>query len=310
MGEKNQAGHGAFAGPLYATRRQRFCRRIGARPACARAAGSGAGNRPRPGVRDNIGMSVLGFLGLFVAALVAGIVNSVAGGGSLISFPTLVALGQPAILANATNTAALWPGTLSSAIAYRRDTALDRDLLLTLLLPSMAGGLLGAVVLVITPPALFDRVVPFLVLFATALFAMRDTISRWTGAAAHAEEHVTTSGKVWGFLFQLFVATYGGYFGAGIGILMLGSLSVMGLRDIHRMNGLKTILGTLINVIAFAFFAIKGLVVWHLAGLMAVGAILGGWIGARTAKRIDQRLIRAFVIAIGLGVSAWLFLKI
>jgi uncharacterized membrane protein YfcA len=255
-------------------------------------------------------MSVLGFLGLFVAALVAGIVNSVAGGGSLISFPTLVALGQPAILANATNTAALWPGTLSSAIAYRRDTALDRDLLLTLLLPSMAGGLLGAVVLVITPPALFDRVVPFLVLFATALFAMRDTISRWTGAAAHAEEHVTTGGKVWGFLFQLFVATYGGYFGAGIGILMLGSLSVMGLRDIHRMNGLKTILGTLINVIAFAFFAIKGLVVWHLAGLMAVGAILGGWIGARTAKRIDQRLIRAFVIAIGLGVSAWLFLKI
>ncbi len=254
-------------------------------------------------------MSVLGLFGLFIAAVVAGVVNSVAGGGSLISFPSLVAFGQPAILANATNTAALWPGTLSSAVAYRRDTPLHGDLLLTLLLPSMAGGLLGAFVLVITPPALFDEVVPWLVLFATALFALRDRISRWTGVAAHPEEHVTTGGKVWGFLFQLFVATYGGYFGAGIGILMLGSLSVMGLRDIHRMNALKAILGTLVNVIAFLFFAVKGLVVWHLAALMAVGAILGGWVGARTAKRIDQRYIRGFVILVGVAVAAWFFVK-
>jgi uncharacterized protein len=247
--------------------------------------------------------------GLFLAAVLAGAVNSVAGGGSLISFPALVAVGQPAILANATNTAALWPGTLSSALAYRRDTELHKDLLLTLLLPSVLGGLLGAFVLVITPPRLFDRVVPFLVLFATVLFAGRDVIARATGRRTGEEENVTTGARVGGFLFQLFVATYGGYFGAGIGILMLGSLSVMGLRDIHRMNGLKTILGTLINVIAFVFFALKGLVVWHLAALMAVGAILGGWIGARAAKRVDQRWLRAGVIAIGVAVSAWLFLK-
>ena len=253
--------------------------------------------------------SVLGFAGLFVAAVVAGAINSVAGGGSLISFPSLVAFGQPAILANATNTAALWPGTLSSAVAYRRDTLFHRDLLLTLLVPSMVGGLLGAVVLVITPPELFDHVVPFLVLFATLLFAMRDVIARWTNAAADGEEHVTTAGRAWGFLFQFLVATYGGYFGAGIGILMLGSLSVMGLRDIHRMNGLKTVLGTLINVIAFAFFALKGLVVWNLALLMAVGAIAGGWIGARTARRIDQRWLRAFIIAVGVVVSMWLFVR-
>jgi len=253
--------------------------------------------------------SVLGLAGLFVAAVVAGAINSVAGGGSLISFPSLVAFGQPAILANATNTAALWPGTLSSAVAYRRDTLFHRDLLLTLLVPSMVGGLLGAVVLVITPPELFDHVVPFLVLFATLLFAMRDVIARWTNAAADGEEHVTTAGRAWGFLFQFLVATYGGYFGAGIGILMLGSLSVMGLRDIHRMNGLKTVLGTLINVIAFAFFALKGLVVWNLALLMAVGAIAGGWIGARTARRIDQRWLRAFIIAVGVVVSVWLFVR-
>jgi uncharacterized membrane protein YfcA len=253
--------------------------------------------------------SVLGLLGLLVAAVVAGAINSVAGGGSLISFPSLVAFGQPAILANATNTAALWPGTLSSAVAYRRDTLFHRDLLLTLLVPSMVGGLLGAVVLVITPPRLFDEVVPFLVLFATLLFALRDVIGRWTGATEDGEERVTTGGRIWGFLFQLFVATYGGYFGAGIGILMLGSLSVMGLRDIHRMNGLKTVLGTLINVIAFVFFALKGLVVWRLAALMAVGAIAGGWIGARTARRVNQRWLRAFIIAVGVVVSAWLFLR-
>jgi uncharacterized membrane protein YfcA len=251
----------------------------------------------------------LPFLGLLLAAVAAGVVNSVAGGGSLISFPSLVAVGQPAILANATNTAALWPGTLSSAIAYRRDTVAHRDLLVTLLLPSLIGGLLGAMVLVATPPALFDHVVPFLVLFATLLFASRDIVARWTGANADGEERVTRFGRVWGFTFQLFVATYGGYFGAGIGILMLGSLSIMGLRDIHRMNGLKTVLGTLINIVAFTFFAIKGLIVWHLAVPMAGAAIAGGWIGARSAKRIDQRWLRAFVTVVGVAVSAWLFMR-
>jgi len=118
---------------------------------------------------------------------------------------------------------------------------------------------------------------------------------------------VTAIGRVWGFLFQLFVASYGGYFGAGIGILMLGSLSIMGLKDIHRMNGLKTILATVINVIAFVFFAFKGLVVWNLAIVMAIASIIGGYVGARAAKRVDPRLIRGFVIAVGLGVSLWLF---
>ena len=255
-------------------------------------------------------MELLPLLGLFAAAFAAGALNAVAGGGSLISFPALVAVGQPAILANATNTAALWPGALSSALAYRRDTLLHRELLAVLLVPSLAGGLLGAMVLVSTPPELFDGVVPFLVFFATVLFALRDAIARWTGTGSADEEQVGWAGKTWGFLFQLFVAVYGGYFGAGIGILMLGSLSVMGLRDIHRMNGLKAVLGTLINVIAFLFFAAKGLVVWPLAALMAVGAILGGWVSARTAKRVDQRLLRAFVILVGVSVSAWLFLRV
>src|SRR5512135_2594773 len=194
--------------------------------------------------------TIIGVIGVFIAGVFAGAVNSVAGGGSLISFPSLVAFGIPAIQANATNTAAIWPGSRSSAVAYSRDVKPDRRLLLTLFAPSMVGGLLGAVVLVITPPALFNRVVPFLVLFATLLFASRDLIDRLI-KRGEDEERVSKLGRIWGFLFQLFVATYGGYFGAGIGILMLGSLSVMGLRDIHRMNGLKTLLSTLINIVAF-----------------------------------------------------------
>jgi hypothetical protein len=252
--------------------------------------------------------NLLGLAVLFVAAAIAGAINSVAGGGSLISFPSLIGFGVPSIPANATNTAALWPGSLSSAFAYSKDTKLYRDLLLPLVTPSIIGGLLGALALVVTPPELFDEIVPFLVLFATLLFAFRDQINRLLNLGG-GEERVTSLGRVWGFLFQLFVATYGGYFGAGIGILMLGSLSVMGLRDIHRMNGLKTILGTFINFIAFIFFAIKGLVVWNLALLMVVGAIVGGYGGARLAKRVDQNYIRAFVIAVGLFVSTWLFFK-
>ena len=252
--------------------------------------------------------NIIGVIGVFIAGVFAGAVNSVAGGGSLISFPSLVAFGIPAIQANATNTAAIWPGSLSSAVAYSRDIKPDRQLLLTLLLPSMVGGLLGAVVLVVTPPELFNRVVPFLVLFATLLFASRDLIDRLI-KRGDGEQNVSTLGRIWGFLFQLFVATYGGYFGAGIGILMLGSLSVMGLRDIHRMNGLKTVLATLINVIAFVYFAARGLVVWPIAVVMGIGSILGGFAGARFAKRVDQRLLRGFVIAIGLAVSAWFFFK-
>jgi len=250
----------------------------------------------------------IGWVVLFVAATIAGAINSVAGGGTLISFPSLVAFGIPSIAANATNTAALWPGSLSSAIAYSKDTKIYRDLLLPLVIPSIIGGLLGALALVVTPPQLFDEIVPFLVLFATLLFAFRDVITRFF-KLNDGDEGVTALGRVWGFLFQLLVAMYGGYFGAGIGILMLASLSVMGLRDIHRMNGLKTILATMINVIAFVFFALKGLVVWNLAVLMAIGAIIGGYAGARLAKRVDQRYIRAFVIVVGLAVSVWLFVK-
>jgi len=255
-------------------------------------------------------IDVIGLIGLFLAGIMAGAINSVAGGGTLISFPSLVAFGEAEIVANATNTAALWPGSLSSTIGYRKDTPLQTGLLAILLIPSFLGGILGAVILVSTPPGVFKIIVPFLVLFATLLFAFRDYITRKFRHNDSNEEYVSPRSRIGGFFFQLFVATYGGYFGAGIGILMLGSLSIMGLRDIHRMNAIKTSLTSLINGTAFVLFAVKGLVAWDLALVVGLGAILGGYAGARSAKHVNIRLLQAFVVVIGLIVSAWLLFKV
>jgi len=253
--------------------------------------------------------SIAGLAGLFIAGAVAGAINSVAGGGTLVSFPALIAFGMPPVPANATNTAAVCPGALSSAYAYRHDLPRTRGLLVLLLLPSILGGLLGAWVLARTPNWLFARIVPFLVLFATILFATRDRFSHRLGFSAPEGGKTTAAGHLWGFLFQLFVAAYGGYFGAGIGILMLASLGVMGLRDIHTMNAIKTILSFLINGMALLYFTFKGLVIWPIAFLMAAGAVFGGYAGARMAKRVDQNYLRMFIVGVGLFVSVWLFFR-
>ena len=251
---------------------------------------------------------IVGLMGLVFAALTAGIINSVAGGGTLISFPALVAFGQPEIASNATNTAALWPGSVSSALGYRKDTSVQRGLLIMLAIPSLVGGLLGAVILVNTPAEVFKLIVPFLVLFATLVLASRNILSKRIGNRTDGE-HMTRMGQVGGTIFQFLVGTYGGYFGAGIGILMLGSFSLMGMRDIHKMNALKTPLQAAVNLTAFIFFAFKGLVIWPLAFLMMGGAITGGYGGARLAKRVNPRLLHYCIVAIGLLVSGWFFFK-
>jgi uncharacterized membrane protein YfcA len=256
--------------------------------------------------------TLIGLVGLFAAGVIAGMINSVAGGGTLIMYPSLVAFGIPQVVANATNTAIVWPGTVGSAITYRPDLPRNRGLVLVLLLPSILGGLLGAVLLVGTTEETFARVVPFLILFATLLFGASDLFKRFGkngNSNSDGREHVNWVGGVWGFLFQLFVATYGGYFGAGIGILMLASLSIMGLSNVHRMNAVKTVLGSAINGIALAFFIYKGLVLWPIAIFVAIGAIVGGVAGPRLARRVDQRILRGFIVFVGLCVSAWLFVK-
>lgn len=240
---------------------------------------------------------------VFAAAFVAGAINSVAGGGTLVSVPTLIWVGVPALVANATSTVGLWPGSLGSVWGYRRELSTADRRLFALVVPSLAGGLLGAVLLRLTPSDVFERILPGLILFATILFMAQDPIQkRFNLARLHeARSHWIS----WTMLFQFLVGVYGGYFGAGIGILMLAALSLMGHSDIHQMNGVKNLLAVCINGIAAIYLAFfSSLVLWPDAVTMAGGAITGGIAGAGVARRLGRTAVRRIVIAIGLGMAA------
>jgi len=227
-------------------------------------------------------------------------VNSIAGGGTLISFPTLVWLGRDAILANATNAAALWPGSFAGMIGFRQDLAKVRRSLLLLTIPSLIGGAAGAVLLLHTSTRTFERLVPWLILSATLLLAFQEVITR------HLPHRLPIALV---FAFQLLVGVYGGYFGAGMGILMLAALGLMGLTDLHQMNGLKNLLAICINGVAAIYFALSGAVIWFDALLMAVAAILGGYAGAKIAHKLGRGFVRGAVVFIGLAMTVALFLK-
>ncbi|MCX6636573.1 MAG: sulfite exporter TauE/SafE family protein [Acidobacteria bacterium] len=190
----------------------------------------------------------------FGAGFLAGMINSVAGGGTLVSFPTLVWLGLPPVVANATNAVGIWPGSLGGAWGYRKELGRTEPRLLALVAPSLIGGILGALLLRWTPPATFGTLVPFLILFATILLMVQEPAQRWLRTTASRTPHTASSWLVGAMLFQLLVAIYGGYFGAGIGILMLAALSILGLTDIHQMNGLKNVLAICINGVAALYF--------------------------------------------------------
>lgn len=251
------------------------------------------------------------YLLLFAAATAGGAVNAVAGGGTLLTFPALLWVGQLEIVANATNTVALWPGALSSFWNYRSELQSDLRELLVLGVPSLLGGVLGAVLLIRTDNATFAAVVPYLILLATLLFLGQQPLARWMQRRRPpAEEPLTArpSSARWAAVlaFQFLVGVYGGYFGAGIGILMLAAFGFLGFTNIHHMNALKNLNGMCINGIAAILFIAKGLVDWRLALLMAVGAIFGGYAGAGTARRIGQKAVRRTVVAIGFSLSLWL----
>ena len=244
----------------------------------------------------------------FAAAFLAGAINSVAGGGTLVSFPALIWLGLDSVTANATSTVAIWPGTVGSIWGYRRELRQAEPRFRILILPSLVGGLTGALLLRWTPAATFDRMVPFLILFATLLFMAQETVQRLL-KTADATSRRTAKWLFGAILFQLAVGIYGGYFGAGIGILMLAALSILGLKDIHEMNSLKVVFGGSINGIAAAYFIWARMVYWPDVVIMAVAAIVGGYGGAGMARKLGRTTVRRIVIAIGFGMAVSLFVK-
>ena len=245
---------------------------------------------------------------VFAAACVAGAINSVAGGGTLITVPTLIWLGMPAINANATSTVALWPGSLSGAWAFRREMREGDSRVFALIVPSLFGGLTGAFLLHHTPPDVFERLIPGLILFATGLFMAQEPLQRRFNLTAmhNARSHWLS----WTMLFQLLVGIYGGYFGAGIGIMMLAALSLMGHTDIHHMNGVKNLLAVAINGIAIVYLVFTDLILWPDALVMAVGAIAGGAAGAGTARRVGRLVVRRIVIGVGFAMALSMFLRL
>ena len=243
------------------------------------------------------------------AATLAGAMNAVAGGGSFLTFPALLFAGVPAIPANATSAVALWPGSLASAWGYREDLRHETRTLRWFGLVSLVGGVAGALLLLLTPEVTFRALVPWLLLGATAIFAFGPALSGRIRRAGGLGGTPTARTLLALCLVQLLVAVYGGYFGGGIGILMLATFAAMGMDDIHAMNGLKAVLAALINGAAVALFIAFGVVDWPSAALMVLGAVVGGYLGARGAKKVDPRWLRAFVIGGGLPLSGDFFLQ-
>ncbi len=255
---------------------------------------------------------VVGFL--IASAFAAGVINSVAGGGTLLTFPALVAVldlthgDQAAAVANATSTVALLPGSFAGAWAYRKEFAQVKAFAVRLLPVSAIGGVLGALLLKLFPKE-FGPIVPWLILTAAVLFLLQPPMNKYLAKRREAGAAVGGGQAVGVVAFQFLVAVYGGYFGAGIGILMLTALGFMGVASIHHANAVKTLLAGVINAVSVVVFVFGDLIEWSYAAVMAVAAIAGGYAGARVARRLPATYVRWVVIAIGFVLSGYYLWK-
>jgi len=252
---------------------------------------------------------------LVAAAFLAGVLNAVAGGGSFLSFPALLGMGIPPVQANATNTVAIWPGQLTSIAAYRDDVRKNPGLAWLMGLAGLIGGTVGAVVLLNTPQRTFMRLVPWLLLVAALIFAVSGPVSRRlerlkasrrqhpADAQTRKPHHLPL------FLSTIAIAFYIGYFGAGAGFLIITLLSLFGYEDLHAINALKVVANTLANGIAFIIFIAEGQVVWRFCLAAMAAAAIGGYASASLAKRVPQPLLRALVVAIGLSMAMYFFMR-
>ena len=246
-------------------------------------------------------MPVFDALLLAGAAFCAGILNTVAGGGTFLTFPALVFTGVPVVAANATSAVAVFPGYLGGAMGFRREiAALERKRLLRILLATAAGGLTGSLLLLVSSNRAFSVVVPFLLVIATLAFAFGDRLQAW------ARHHRLTEGWVGTVL----VSIYGGYFNGGLGIVLLALFALWGMRDLNAMNGLKNVLSLVLSAISVATFAAAGIVAWPQALLMMAAAMLGGYAGAPLARALPRQAVRATVIAVGAVTSVIFFARL
>lgn len=258
-------------------------------------------------------LTVLNAAALFGVALLGGVLNAVAGGGGFVFFPALIFAGVPTIRANATSTVVSWPGLIAGVLGYRAELSAARrrqprggaTRLWLFGATSVLGGWLGAQILLHTPPLAFDRLVPWLLLLATALFAFGGRLVAWLRAgSAHEHAHGGIA-----FALYFLTAVYGGFYGGGIGILVLATLSLLGMENLHEMNALKMPLMVAINAPAVLAFIVAGAVAWPHAVVMIAGSVLGGYGGAEITRRLPQVWVRRGVIAIGLALSTYFFLR-
>lgn len=254
---------------------------------------------------------------LFAAALAAGALNALAGGGTLITFPVLILFGVPPVIANATSTLSLVAGIPGSLLGFRKRIAEIRPWLPVFFPVSLIGGWIGSFLLTHGNPETFTTLVPFLILFATLLFMIQGLVRRFIAkkaagelSAGHAAPPARGKMLLLAAMFQFAVSVYGGYFGAGIGILMLATFGLLGFSDIHRMNALKNVLGGLINVVAALWFTLCGLVDWPRMGVMTLGALAGYYLGAIYSQRLPQHVVRTAITLIGLAITAVMFWKL
>ncbi|WP_341861961.1 sulfite exporter TauE/SafE family protein [Gymnodinialimonas sp. 57CJ19] len=234
---------------------------------------------------------------LLAAAFGAGVLNTIAGGGTFLTFPALVMVGVPPVAANATSAVAVFPGYLAGALGFREELAsYNRARLLRLSVVALAGAAVGSGLLLVSSNEAFSAVVPFLLLASTLAFLYGERIRAFAAARARG---VTPEGAIGLFL----VAVYGGYFNGGLGIVLLALFALWGMRDIHRMNGLKNGLSFVISLISVGIFAAAGLVAWPYAIAMMIAATLGGYAGAPLARRLPKQAVRGLIGLIGFGMS-------
>ena len=253
-------------------------------------------------------MTIFDLIAVGLAAVAGGFVNAVAGGGTLITFPVLTAVGIPPVVANITNTVALCPGFIGGTLAQRSDLAGQKGRMRLLLPAGVLGGLAGGVLLLYTSDATFRKVIPYLILTAVVLLAFQDRMRNWIVSRMSDAGHRRLN-EAWSMVLILPAAVYGGYFGAGLGVMMLAVLGLVLEDSLTRLNALKQSLSFVINLSAAVFFLFSGQVVWPAAIVMAAGALGGGVLGGRLAGRIKPVVLRWIVIGVGLVVAGVYFVK-